>query len=163
VALLRLLWDCGLRRNEVAGLDLEHLELPERRVHVQGKGRLQREPLTLPRPTVEALEAWLRVRGTLPGPLFPAFDALREGTAGRMTGTGVYTVVRAYGKRVGLHVTPHKFRHSAITEALDCGAALRDVARFARHRDTRVTQRYDDNRADLGGAVAERLAARVVA
>jgi integrase/recombinase XerC len=163
VALLRLLWDCGLRRKEVVGLDLEHLDLPERRAHVLGKGRLQRVPVTLPVPTCEALQAWLQVRGDAPGPVFPSFTALHAGPGARMTGTGIYKAVRAYGKRVGLHVTPHKFRHSAITEALDCGADVRDVARFARHRDIRVTQRYDDNRKDLGGAVAERLAARVSA
>lgn len=162
VALLRLLWDLGLRRKEVVELDVEHLDVAERRLYVLGKGRTQRSPVTLPRPTVEALQAWLQVRGTLPGPLFPAFDAVKGGTFGRMTGTGIYKAVAAYGKRLGLHVHPHGFRHSAITEALDAGASLRDAARFARHADTRVTQRYDDNRQDLGGAVAERLAARVV-
>lgn len=161
VAMLRLLYDVGLRRREVAGLDVEHLELAARRVRVLGKGRTEREPVTLPGPTADALAAWLEVRGAAPGPAFPSFDAVREGMSGRMSGTAVYLVVRGYGAGAGLRVTPHGLRHAAVTDALDAGENVRDVQRFARHRDVRVTQRYDDNRRDLGGGVAERLAARV--
>jgi hypothetical protein len=31
------------------------------------------------------------------------------------------------------------------------------VQKFSRHEDVRLLQRYDDNRQDLGGAVARRL------
>jgi hypothetical protein len=32
------------------------------------------------------------------------------------------------------------------------------MQRFSRHKDVRLLQRYDDNRQDLGGAMARRLA-----
>jgi hypothetical protein len=41
----------------------------------------------------------------------------------------------------------------ARTEALDLGADVRAVQRFSRHRNLATLQRYDDNRADLGGQV----------
>ena len=41
---------------------------------VVGKGHTDKEPLTLPDPTVHALVAWLDVRGREPGPLFHRLD-----------------------------------------------------------------------------------------
>ena len=55
--------------------------------------------------------------------------------------------------------TPHGLRHTAITAALDVsGGDVRAAARFSRHADGRTLQRYDDNRTDLGGELARRVA-----
>src|SRR5690606_5131524 len=64
VAIVWLLAGTGLRRSEVAGLRIEHLDLDARRptVLVRGKCRSEREPVRIPAPTVEALRAWLAVR-----------------------------------------------------------------------------------------------------
>ena len=61
-ALVRLMFDLGLRRGEVTGLDLEDLEAKERRLWIRGKGRAQKEVRTLPEPTLAALTAWIGVR-----------------------------------------------------------------------------------------------------
>jgi integrase/recombinase XerC len=42
-AIIRLLWDLGLRRGEVVSLDLEHLESERGRLAVLGKRRRGRE------------------------------------------------------------------------------------------------------------------------
>jgi site-specific recombinase XerD len=77
----------------------------------------------------------------------------------RLSGMGLYLVVRRIGERAGLRVRPHGLRHAAITRALDLtGGDIRSVQKFSRHKDVRLLQRYDDNREDLGGAVARRLA-----
>jgi len=73
-ALVRLLYDLGLRRGEAVGLDLEDVDLQAGTVSVLGKGRTEREYLTLPEPTKAALEAWVAVRGDSPGPLFVNMD-----------------------------------------------------------------------------------------
>jgi integrase/recombinase XerC len=62
-AILRLLHDLGLRRGEVVALDLEDVDLEAGTVWVLGKGRTQKEQLTLPEPTRAALAAWISVRG----------------------------------------------------------------------------------------------------
>ena len=80
-ALLRLLYDLGLRRAEVVGLDVDDLDLAAGRIAVLGKGRTQKVALSLPRATHEALAAWLAVRGAQPGPLFMALDRVHRGTA----------------------------------------------------------------------------------
>jgi integrase/recombinase XerC len=73
---------------------------------------------------------------------------------------GLYLVVRQIGDRVNLRVRPHGLRHAAITRALDLtGGDIRRGQKFRRHRDVWLLLRYEDNRQDLGGAVARRLAA----
>ena len=157
-AILRLLYDLALRRGEVASLRLEDLDLAERRVWVKGKGRGgEREGITLPGKTTEALAAWAAVRGSEPGPLFVNFD--RAGKGKGITGLGVWHLVGFLGRKVGLKVRPHGIRHSAITEALDRTRDPRAVQRFSRHRDLRTVLLYDDNREDLAGKVAETVAA----
>jgi integrase/recombinase XerC len=156
-AILRLLYDLGLRRAEVVGLDVEDLDLAAGTVAVIGKGRTQKVNLTLPPATREALAAWLTVRDVPSGPLFTTLDRASRGR--RLSGMGLYLVVRKIGERVGLRVRPHGLRHAAITRALDLtGGDIRSVQKFSRHKDVRLLQRYDDNRQDLGGAVALRLA-----
>ncbi len=157
-AILRLLYDCGLRRGEVVGLDVEHVDLAGGRVWILGKGRTGREAVTLPDPTAAALRSWLAVHPRCAGPLFVNFD--RAGKGDRLTGTSVHRIVRAAGDNLGLKVRPHGLRHAAITAALDAtGGDVRKVAQFSRHRDVRVLTRYDDARADFGGEVARLVAA----
>lgn len=159
-ALVRLLYDLGLRRGEAVALDLEDVDLKAGSVSVLGKGRTERESLTLPEPTRSALGDWVRVRGPKPGPLFVNFDRASKG--GRLTGRSVARVLASLGKAVGLVVRPHGLRHAAVTEALDAtGGNVRAVQRFSRHRDLRVLTLYDDNRQDLGGEVARLVAGRV--
>lgn len=97
------------------------------------------------------------MRGIAPGPLFTNLD--HGHAARRLTGRGVYDVVRELGAAAGLRVRPHGLRHAAITEALDrTHGDLRAVQRFSRHRDLRLLLVYDDNREDLGGQVARLVA-----
>jgi integrase/recombinase XerC len=160
-AILRCLFDLGLRRAEVLNLDLEDLDREAGTVAVLGKGRTSKMKLTLPPETKKALEAWIGVRGVAPGPLFCSMNRTHPGK-GRLTAIGLYGMVRELGRKIGLKVWPHGLRHAAITEALDLtGGNVRAVQRFSRHRDVRVLERYDDNRRDLGGEVAKQVAASV--
>lgn len=159
-AIIRLLFDLGLRRGEVVSLDVEDVDLEAGTVAVLGKGRTGRTLLTLPEPTKAALRSWLEARGAEPGPLFVNFDRARKGS--RLTGTSIYRLVRDLGLEAGLKVRPHGLRHAAITRALDLtNGDVRAVQRFSRHRDVRIVNRYDDNRRDLAGDVARLVAAGV--
>ena len=150
-ALLRLLFDLGLRRAEAVGLDVEHFDREAGVVSILGKGWCERERLSLPAPTRAALEAWLAVRGQEPGPLFVRLDRARK-AAGRLSGSAVYAIVRQLGQRAGVRARPHGLRHAAITEALDLtGGDVRKAQRFSRHRNLQTLLRHDDNRQDLAG------------
>lgn len=168
-AILRLLYDLGLRRFEVTGLLLGHLDLAGRRLWVLGKARDKREPVTVPEVTFGALCDWLRVhpgiRSAQPGqnvahvPLFVSLDNSTFGHS--LSNRSVNRIVSSVGASAGLHVWPHGLRHAAITEALDAtGGDVRRAQRFARHRNPATTLRYDDNRADLAGQVADLVSKR---
>lgn len=157
-AAVRLLYDLALRRGEVVSLDVAHVDLEAGKLAILGKGRTERELVTLPEPTKAAVREWLAARGTKPGPLFVNFDRAAKGC--RLTGRSLHRIVRALGKVAGLVVRPHGLRHAAITEALNLvNGDVRKVQRFSRHLDVRTLSRYDDNRQDLGGAVAALVAA----
>jgi integrase/recombinase XerC len=158
VALLHLLFDLGLRRGEVVRLDIEDVDLSAGRLSILGKGRTQKEALTLPNETRAALMAWFKVRGEDPGPVFISLDpGHKERT--RLTGNGLYRIIHTLGKGAGLNVHPHSIRHTAITVSLDLlNGDLRKVARFSRHKNIQTLTIYDDNRLDLGGGVARMLA-----
>ncbi len=156
-AILWLLYSPALRRGEVAALDLKDVDLEASTVSVQGKGRNERETLTLPQETTAAIGEWIEARDTEPGPLFTNFD--RAGKGKRITGTSIYRMVRKLGQQAGINTRPHGLRHAAITEALDkTKGDLRATARFSRHKDIRTLGHYDDNRQDLGGEVAKIVA-----
>lgn len=159
LALVRLLHDLGLRRGEAVSLDLANVDLEARTVAVVGKGKRQATRLTLPRPTADSLAAWIASRGNSPGPLFRPLDPGASPDE-RLTGEAVRRIVAALGKRSGLARVPrpHGLRHSAVTEALDAGRDIRDVRRFARHADINTTIRYDDNRRDVAGEIADLIA-----
>jgi integrase/recombinase XerC len=164
-ALLRLLYDLGLRRKEAVGLDAGDVDLRAGTAAVLGQGRAPKERLTLPGPTRAALSAWLvahplRGPGGLPPatPFFVALDPAHRGH--RLTGDAVSKVVRGLGAAAGLVTRPHGLRHAAIRRVLDLTHGdLRSTQRFSRHRDVRVIERYDDCRRDRAGELAGRLAA----
>ena len=160
-AILHLLFDLALRRGELVTLDLGHLDLERGRISVKGKGRAEREWLSLPAPTRHALEDWLEARGRDEGPLFTNVDRAHKGS-GRLAPNSIYRIVRSLGQRAGLgDIRPHALRHAAITTALDRGHDLRTVARYSRHRSLQTLVVYDDNRQDLGGVVAADVASAV--
>jgi integrase/recombinase XerC len=156
-AILHLLHDLALRRGEVVGLDLSDLDLNKGIIAVKGKGRNEKQLMTLPKPTAEALHAWIDIRGIQDGALFTNFD--RAGKGERLTGSAIFYIVRYLGEKAGLVARPHGLRHAAITEALDLtGGDVRRVQKFSRHRDMRTVCLYDDSREDVGGQVAALVA-----
>jgi integrase/recombinase XerC len=159
-AMVRMLFDMALRREEVASLDLEHLELDRRRVFVLGKGKLERVPITLPVETCLALREWLDWRGTIcmahDKPLFVGLAGPKYGK--RLSGKGVWVIITSLGKRVGIRAKPHGLRHASITAVLDASGDLRAGQRHARHASANTTLKYDDNRSDIAGKAAQTIA-----
>ncbi len=159
-AALRLLYDLGLRRGEVVGLDVADVDLTAGTLAVLGKGRSQKAGLTLPGPTKEVLARWLAVRGMEPGPLFTNFD--RAGKGERLTGTSLYRIVRDRGERAGVKARPHGLRHTAVTEACKAaqanGIGLEEVLDFSRHKDVKVLMIYRDRERNVQGRLASLVA-----
>ena len=102
--IIRLAYGLGLRRGEIAGLNIGHCDLAGGTLHVLGKGRSEREAMTIPANVKQALSAWLRVRGTdaPDAPLFIALDNYSRGAGKRITGAGIFHIVRQLGALAGL-------------------------------------------------------------
>jgi integrase/recombinase XerC len=159
-AILRLAFNMGLRRSEIASLDLGHVDLAGRKLYVLGKGHTEREALTIPTSAKHALADWLKVRGTADknAPLFVALDNHSKG--GRLSNWAVYDIVGELGKAAGVEgrVKPHGIRHTAITRAIDAlNGDYRSVKSFSRHASIQTIMRYDDNAKDGYGKVARAL------
>ena len=155
-AILRLAFGLGLRRNEIASLDVGHIDLGARKVHVLGKGSRERVTLTLPTNALDALSAWIELRGQA-GADEPLFTNLaHNGGAARISGSGVYHLIRdQLGGRAKVKARPHGIRHTAITAAIDAfGGDYRKARAFSRHASLETVRKYDDNRADHAGQVA---------
>jgi integrase/recombinase XerC len=160
-ALARLARGLALRSAEVVAIDVDHLELDDADgdpgVWIKGKGKAQRERISIPAPVVGPLRAWLAIRGDAPGPAFIRLDRNSDPVImGRLTTRSLRNIIPALGHRAGLRrrVRPHGLRHEAITAALDKGLPIRDVQRFSRHASIQTVITYDDRRANVARDVA---------
>ena len=164
-ALLKLLWDNALRRNEVSLLNYGDFEPSAYELTILGKGRgTQTEVIGLSKSTTSALLDWTSAyrHRKKKAPLFVALDFQHKGH--RITGDGIYKLVRRYCKKAGItkRMSPHRVRHSSITAALDAtDGNVRKVQKLSRHRQIDTLMIYDDNRAKDQVEISERLSGLV--
>ncbi|HET9136912.1 MAG TPA: tyrosine-type recombinase/integrase [Candidatus Kapabacteria bacterium] len=140
-AILELLYSSGLRRAELAGIDIADVEIEEGTVRVLGKGRKIRI-VPIGTKARQAIKAYLEHRSELGTSRNPkALFLLSNGK--RMTPGMVYHIVRKYFSSSDMTRShPHMLRHSAATHLLDHGADIRAVQEILGHSSLRTTQRY---------------------
>ena len=157
VLILRLLFDLGLRNAELRTLDLEHID--GEHLWVKRKGRGDRLLLTMPAATIASLGEWLSHRGHEPGPLIPSMDKGGH-LRGRLSGVGLWKIVKALGEKAGVDTRPHGIRHTAATELADkTGGDALAIQKFLGHSSPAPAGRYIDNLDDKGGKAAALVAA----
>ncbi|MDQ7002866.1 MAG: tyrosine recombinase XerC [Ghiorsea sp.] len=144
LAVLGLLYGCGLRVSEVVGVNLNHLSLNFRQelgeVRVLGKGNKERI-VPLPAVAVQLMGNWLEERNNL----LPKEDAVFLNKFGtRLSIRSVQRMLksRALETGVDLSITPHKLRHSFATDMLTGGANLRTIQQFLGHASLATTEHY---------------------
>ena len=138
-AIFELLYGCGLRVSELAGLNLEDFDFADRWVRVRGKGRKERQ-VPYGGKCAEALERYLNARKA------PAAEkALLVNHRGRrLTDRGARGIVAFYGRllRGDDSVHPHSLRHAYATHLLSDGADLRSIQELLGHARLSTTQKY---------------------
>lgn len=141
LALLTLLYGCGLRLGEALALKRAEAPGPDG-VRVRGKGNKERIVPVLPVVSA-AIAEYLRL---CPYPLEPA-DLLFVGARGGPLNPGVVQrQVRRLRVALGLpdSTTPHALRHSFATHLLRAGGELRAIQELLGHASLATTQRYTD-------------------
>lgn len=137
LAVLEVLYSSGIRVSELTGLDLKDVDLSAGTIRVLGKGGKERIAYLGSRAKA-SLEAYLRERGTVEGPLF-------VGNGGRrVTPRSVQRLVKDCADLSGISKdpTPHALRHSFATHLLDAGVDLRAIQEMLGHAKLSTTQRY---------------------
>jgi site-specific recombinase XerD len=141
LAILSLLSDSGMRRGEIAGLDVKDIDLERMTVIVRAehsKGRRTRTA-RFGAQTARALSRYLRLRPSHP---YAATASLWLGRRGPTTGSGILQIVERRGKQSGVEAFVHLFRHSYAHAHLLDGGAEGDLMELAGWTDRSMLRRY---------------------
>jgi site-specific recombinase XerD len=143
-AIIALLKVTGLRRAELAALQLEDYNQVTQTLTVQGKRKKVRTIPLENQGALDALSDWLHFRGMDAGSLFfrisKCGDLMRTG----LSDQGVYHLLRKRGLEAGVDVfTPHDLRRTFAGDLLDAGADLSTVQKLMGHAQANTTARYD--------------------
>lgn len=139
MALFEVLYGCGVRVSELAGINVEDLDLKDRWLRVRGKGKKEREiPVTLR--AAAAIERYLAERQ--PAARETALFLGRRGA--RITDSAVRSIVKLYATMIAgdSSIHPHTLRHAFATHLLSAGADLRAIQELLGHASLGTTQRY---------------------
>ena len=158
--LVIFLLNTGLRLHEALGLQMNDIQLQERKGQVtvrQGKGGKSRTvPLNIE--ARKALQEWLSVRPENVGTFL--WVGLENGSPQALSGRSVQRALMRLGQAANLErLTPHVLRHSFAKNLIDSGVGLEKVAALLGHSNLNTTRIYiTPNQKDLEQAV-ERLVA----
>ena len=146
-ALLRLLYNTGMRAQELVDLDVNHLRFSRpHTVLIHGKGRKERT-CPLWKETVAAIKAYLQKRGVRLDDATPLFTN-REGN--RLTRFGVRYII-AHRVSVAANscpslltrrVTPHTIRHTTAMHLLQSNVDLNMIRSWLGHASIETTNGY---------------------
>jgi len=143
---LELLYGCGLRISELAGLRLDDVDLKNEVLRVMGKGRKERI-IPLGRKAQVAVKQYLEDRGSTASrrkkPV--ACDYLLVGLNGthltpRQLQRDIAGLLNQLPDTPGQN--PHLLRHSFATHLLENGADLRAIQEMLGHSSVSTTQKY---------------------
>src|SRR5436305_89461 len=142
--ILELLYGCGIRNSELAGINVDDIRLSSEANLIRGKGKKERY-VPFGDSAKVALAAYLPVRQQLLLKLkrnIPALLVNQRG--GRLTTRSIGRIVKniAVAKGLSPDVHPHTLRHAFGTHMLEEGADLRAIQELLGHERLATTQRY---------------------
>jgi len=142
--IISMLYQTGMRRAEIIGLQDSDIDLIQGQIRVFGKRRKERVVPVGERLAAQ-IEAYMQVRRGFEAPEHYLLTAARhDGTYGQMTAQALYQVVR---KRMGevsslKKHSPHVLRHTFATTMLNNGADIRTIQTLLGHASLSATQVY---------------------
>jgi integrase/recombinase XerC len=140
LALLAVLYGCGLRVSEVVALNLDDVSLEALELRVFGKGRKERV-VPVPKGAAHLLHNYLSERKQVPGNEKAVF---LNKYYSRLSARSVQRMLKDRALQTGadVSVTPHRLRHSFATHLLAGGVDLRAIQELLGHSSLATTERY---------------------
>ncbi len=140
VAIIELLYSCGLRASEATSIRVSDLFFAEEYIRVMGKGGRERL-VPLNQIVIERIEKYLELRDTR-GHNSDELFLNNRGTA--LSRVMLFTMIRKYAALCGItkSISPHTFRHSFATHLLEGGASIREVQQMLGHENIVTTEIY---------------------
>lgn len=133
-----LMLNTGLRASEICDLDLQDVEISERKGQIRvrsGKGDKERL-IPLNRTARAALKDWLEIRPEGPGGVWIG----KRGEELAVNGLQVRLIKLA--RRTGIEATCHRLRHSFAKNLIDSGISLEKVSALLGHERITTTLIY---------------------
>ncbi len=152
MAMVELLYSSGLRVSELVSLRVSDLNFEAGFLRVVGKGDKERI-VPAHRSALDSVLGYMR--GLRPKLLKGgSSEYLFLTTRGKpMTRQRFWQTLKAYGRAVGVELSPHTLRHSFATHMLEGGADLRSLQKMLGHSDISTTQIYTKVSIDRAVAV----------
>lgn len=142
-ALVGLLALQGLRQIELVRLDVKDLDLVAQVAYIQGKGRDDKEPISLHPEAVKVLKEYLKLNKVADGPLFTCQSNNHKNQ--RLTTRAIRKIVTALLKDLGIEKSVHGFRHYFTTKLIKTYKGdLLEVSQYTRHKGLEMLQVYND-------------------
>lgn len=137
-AMLEFLYSSAVRVSELARLDRKDIRFGTKDLIVYGKGGKERRVYINERTNLY-LREYLQSRTDDHPALFVGVKAPHE----RITKAGIEDTIRRIGRRAGVEKAhPHRFRRTALTNALNRGMPLQEAMILAGHAKPETTMRY---------------------
>ncbi len=140
-AMVELLYSSGLRVSELVTLRLEDINFGGGFLRIVGKGSKERV-VPMNHRAMEKVKRY--ISGFRPALLKKRHSEYLfvTGRGAPMTRQRFWQTVKAFGKQLGIELSPHTMRHSFATHLLEGGADLRSLQKMLGHSDISTTQIY---------------------
>jgi integrase len=157
--ILGLLVGCALRRQELATLDVETIQLREGRwvlADLEGKGRRIRT-VAVPVWVKQGINAWMTAAGIEDGRLLRSIS--KGGKVGEsLSDWAVWSVVEQSSKQIGIeHFGAHDLRRTCAKLCRKNGGDLEQIKFLLGHSSIQTTERYLGSEQDIEIAVNDNL------
>lgn len=140
--IMELLYGCGLRVSELAGLNTGDIDIRAKYLRCLGKGSKERL-VPLNKNAIKALKNFYPEREYLINKYnLDTKKVLLHESGKPFTRQDIYKFIHSQGLKLHKSISPHTLRHSFATHLLENGADLRVVQELLGHSDVATTQLY---------------------
>ena len=158
--ILSLLVGCALRRNELAQLDVETIQLREGRwvlADLCGKGRRIRT-VAVPMWIKQGINAWMTAAGVEDGRLLRRVTKAGKPKGDGLSDWAVWSVVEQASKEIGIEsFGAHDLRRTCAKLCRKAGGDLEQIKFLLGHSSIQTTERYLGSEQELQSAVNDHL------